>query len=192
MNWPFGAMKPLSYDLLMVDPPWSFKNWSAKGEDKNASARYDCMDLADIQALPIGHLAAPDALLWLWATNPLLPEAIETMRAWGFRYKTAGTWAKHTASGKRAFGTGYILRCANEPFLIGTVGKPQTARNVRSVVDGPVREHSRKPEESFDAAVRLMPKARRVELFSRQSRAGWDTWGNESEKFDNTDSRGAA
>jgi N6-adenosine-specific RNA methylase IME4 len=184
MTWPFGSLKTFGYDLIMADPPWSFDNWSRAGEAKNAKAQYDCTSLDWIKSLPVGDLASPDCLLWLWCTNPLLPEGIETLRAWGFQYKTAGHWSKKTVNNLQAFGTGYILRCAGEPFLIGTIGSPKTARNVRSVIEGPIREHSRKPDEAFAAAEALIPSARRLELFSRQARQGWKTWGNEADKFD--------
>lgn len=172
------------YGLIMADPPWVFENWSVGGNEKNASAQYDCMSLEDIKQIPVGHFAARDCVLWLWATNPLLREAIDVMEAWGFQFKTAGHWSKKTASGKQAFGTGYILRCAGEPFLIGTVGKPETARTVRSVIEGPIREHSRKPDEAFEAAEELCGNVHRLEMFSRQARRGWDAFGNEVEKFD--------
>lgn len=171
------------YGLIMADPPWAFETYSEKGHEKAAQAHYDCTSLDWIKKLPVGHLAAPDCVLWLWATNPMLPEAIEVMRSWGFQFKTAGHWSKKTSKGNQAFGTGYILRCAGEPFLIGTVGSPETAKSVRSVVEGPVREHSRKPEEAFEAAERLCGDVLRIELFSRQERAGWDVMGNEVGKF---------
>ena len=90
----FNQIPPLSYDLIMADPPWSFSNWSEKGEEKNATAQYDCMDLSDIKSMNVGHLAGRDCVLWLWATNPLLPAAFEVMAAWGFGFKTAGHWSK--------------------------------------------------------------------------------------------------
>jgi len=179
----FEGLPLFAYGLIMADPPWAYENWSAAGEHKNASAKYTCMDIDAIKRLPVGHLAAPDCVLWLWATNPLLPEAIETMRAWGFEYKTAGHWSKKTVRGNQAFGTGYILRCAGEPFLIGTIGNPKTTRSTRSVIEGLAREHSRKPDEAFTAAEKLVPNVRRLELFSRQERLGWDVWGNETAKF---------
>ena len=184
-DWPFGDLQPLSYDLIMADPPWHFANWSKAGEGKNAAAHYDCMPLDEIAQLPVGHLASPNAVLWLWATNPMLREGMALMERWGFTFKTAGHWAKwNAATGKLAFGTGYLLRSAGEPFLIGTIGKPKVARNVRSVILGERREHSRKPDEAYIAAEALWPDARRVELFSRESRPGWDCWGNEAGKFD--------
>ncbi|MBR9837053.1 MAG: DNA methyltransferase [Rhodobacteraceae bacterium] len=168
----------------MADPPWRFSTRSSKGVTrKGAGGQYRTMSLADIIAMPVADIAAEDCLLWLWATNPMLPQAFEVMAGWGFTFKTAGHWAKTTRHGKLAFGTGYILRCAGEPFLIGTRGRPVTTRSVRSVVMGPVREHSRKPEIAFKEAERLMPEARRIELFSREERPGWRSWGDETGKF---------
>jgi N6-adenosine-specific RNA methylase IME4 len=172
------------FDMIMADPPWTFKTRSAKGVTaKGAGGQYRTMTLTEISALPVADLAAPDCLLWLWATNPMLPDALRVLEAWGFGFRTAGHWSKKTIHGRQAFGTGYILRCAGEPFLIGTRGRVRTARNVRSVIEGRVREHSRKPDEAFAAAEALIPGARRLELFSRQPRPGWVTWGDETERF---------
>lgn len=173
-----------SYDFIMADPPWQFKTRSHKGvTTKGAGGQYDLMTLDDIKNMPIAGIASKDCLLWLWATNPMLPQAFAVMEAWGFTFKTAGHWVKRTKHGKLAFGTGYLLRCAGEPFLIGTRGKPITTRVVRSVIEGPIREHSRKPDEAFFEAERLMPEANRLELFSRQKRDGWDVWGNQVDLF---------
>lgn len=184
--WPFGDLPPHSFDLIMADPPWRFDLRSAHGEAKSAQAHYQCMPLDPIKAMPVLDLAAPDCLLWLWATNPMLREGMQVLDAWGFTFKTAGTWVKTTKKGKIAFGTGYILRSANEPFLIGTRGEPKTSKSVRSAILGQVREHSRKPEEAYAEAEKLMPAARRLELFSRTNRPGWTVWGDEAGKFGDT------
>ncbi len=180
----FFDLRPAGeFDLIMADPPWSFDNFSGAGEAKNAKAQYQCMTLADIQKMPVQILAAPDCVLWLWATNPMLPQAFAVLEAWGFTFKTAGHWVKRTRHGKLAFGTGYILRCAGEPFLIATRGEPRTTRSVRSVIEGPVREHSRKPDEAFTAAEQLIPHGRRIQIFSRQQRPGWTAWGDQTDRF---------
>lgn len=195
----FRDLRPSGgFDLIMADPPWSFDNWSAAGEAKNAKAAYDCTPLQWIEELPVAALAAPDCLLWLWATNPMLPQAIEVLLAWGFTFKTAGTWVKRTRHGKLGFGTGYVLRSANEPFLIGTMGAPRCTRGTRSAVvsgggadwpasvitiEGETRAHSQKPEEGYAACEALMPEARRLELFSRTDRAGWSVWGDQVGKL---------
>jgi len=202
----FVGLRPYGgFDLIMADNPWRFDLYSAAGEAKAPQAHYDCMSLDDLAALPVEALAAKDCLLWLWALNPMLPQALRIMDAWGFEFKTAGTWVKRTKHGKDCFGTGYVLRSSNEPFLIGTRGSPKTTRSTRSTIpsyddgfhasgmdwpassitiEAKAREHSRKPDEAFAAAEGLMPNAKRLEMFSRQSRQGWTVWGNETGKFD--------
>lgn len=177
--WPWGSFEAHSFDLLMVDAAWHFKT----GGNRGANQHYSVMSLEDIAALPVGDLAAPNSLLWLWATAPMLNQQITVIEKWGFTFKTSGVWVKTTKHGKIAFGTGYLLRNAHEPFLIGTRGNPVTTRSVRSVVMGRVRAHSQKPEEAYRAAEALMPGARRVELFSRTNRPGWSVWGNETGTF---------
>lgn len=110
----------------------------------------------------------------------MLPQAIDVVKAWGFEYVTAGTWLKMTKHGKVNFGTGYVLRGSNEPYIIGKRGNPKTTKSVRGGFMAKIREHSRKPEEAFANAEKLMPKARRLELFSRTDRAGWTSFGDEA------------
>lgn len=183
-NWPWGDLQPHTYDFIMADPAWTYRMYSKAGEAKSPQAHYRTMSISEIKDLPVLDLATPNSLLWLWAVNPMLPQAIAVMAAWGFEFKTAGTWLKTTKHGKINFGTGYILRGSNEPFLIGTRGSPRTTKSVRSGFTGLIREHSRKPEEAFVAAEKLMPKARRLEMFSRTNRAGWDSFGDETGKFE--------
>jgi N6-adenosine-specific RNA methylase IME4 len=186
-GWQFGHLQPLAYDMMMVDPPWKYKNWSAKGELKNASQHYPCMTLEELKQMRVGELASRNAVLWLWATNPLLRDAFELMETWGFKFKTAGHWVKRTKNWKLGFGPGYILRTAGEPFLIGTIGRPEYSKSVRSVIEGRLRGHSRKPDEAYEAAEKLYPAAlRRVDVFSRVDRSGWECWGNEAGKFNET------
>lgn len=183
-DWPWGDLQPHTYDFIMSDFAWEFALRSKKGEAKSAQAQYNCMSLDEIKSLPVLDLCKKDVVYWCWATNPMLDKAIDVVKAQGFEFKTAGTWLKTTVHGKIAFGTGYILRSSNEPFIIATRGKPQTSRSVRSGFTGLAREHSRKPEEAFAAAEKLMPKARRLELFSRTNRPGWDHFGDETGKFE--------
>ncbi len=184
MDWPFGDLQMFGYDLIVADPAWKFELYSSKGEKKSAQAQYDCMDLDAIRALPVDQLAGGDCLLFLWCTWPMLREGFEVMEAWKFKYVSGGHWAKKTVNGKLAFGTGYRLRSASEPWLLGTIGNPETSNSARNAIEGVVREHSRKPEEAYKWAETYMPNARRCELFSRQTRPGWDTFGFERKKFD--------
>jgi N6-adenosine-specific RNA methylase IME4 len=194
-DWPFvnskeniesgcvEALQPFSYELIFADPAWTFATYSDKGLKKSPQAHYDCMTLDSIKKLPVNMLASENCCLFLWGTMPMLPQALEVMNAWGFVYKSAGVWHKRTKYGKTAFGPGYRVRCACEPFLLGFRGSPQNSRSHRNLIEGVVREHSRKPESSYEWCETYMPDARRCELFSRTPRPGWETWGNEAGKF---------
>lgn len=188
--WVFNSLVPLTYGLIWADPAWLFKNYSEAGEEKNARAQYDCMPTDEIAAMPVGHLAAQDCWLWLWATHPMINDALHVMNHWGFEFVTSGVWVKRSKDtpkrkGKLAFGTGYVLRCASEPFLIGKVGKPKSfSKSIRTVIEAPRRQHSRKPDEAYEVAETLFGNVKRANLFTRQTRDGWDSWGNQSTLFD--------
>jgi N6-adenosine-specific RNA methylase IME4 len=82
MTWPFGTLRPFSYDVIVVDPPWRFVTYNIAGTKKGPDPHYDVMDLADIIALPVGHLARQDAILLLWSTGAMLPQALDVLDAW--------------------------------------------------------------------------------------------------------------
>jgi N6-adenosine-specific RNA methylase IME4 len=182
-NWPERPHG--GFRCCLVDPPWAFSNWSAKGEVKNPKAHYACMELADIKALPVAELMAQDSALFMWATWPMLPQALELLAAWGMTYKTGGAWGKQSRTGNAInFGTGYVFRSASEPLIVGTRGKPTwLSRSVRNLWLAPVREHSRKPSQVLDDIERLTPGPR-LELFARETREGWTPFGLEVGKFD--------
>ena len=172
------------YACILADPPWKFKTYSAKGiTAKGAEGQYPCMTLDEIQRLPVASIADKDCFLFLWATFPMLPEALSVMAAWGFTYKTGAAWIKRTKNGKTAFGTGYIFRSATELLIVGTRGKPRVLnRSTRNVIHGVVREHSRKPDSQYEM-IESLCSGERIELFARQNVSGWDCWGNETNKF---------
>lgn len=178
-------MSPLSqhYGVILADPPWTFATYSKKGKGRSAEAHYDCMSLMDIKAQPVGDWAAPDCALFLWATDPSLPQALEVMVAWGFVYKTvAFTWTKTTKDGTGfPIGCGYWTRANPEQCLLATRGRPQRlSRAVPQLVLAPRREHSRKPNEVYER-IEALVAGPYLELFAREQRAGWDSWGEEVE-----------
>lgn len=184
-QWPFKDLTPLRYGAIIADPPWAYKNYSVKGQGKGAAGQYACMSTAEIAELPVNQLAAPDCALFMWGTFPMMPDAVELMKAWGFTYKSGGAWGKQSKTGARlAFGTGYIFRSAAEFFIVGTIGRPAiNSRSVRNLILAPVREHSRKPEDQYSMVESLFDGPY-CELFARQTRPGWDAWGNQTDKFE--------
>jgi N6-adenosine-specific RNA methylase IME4 len=188
-----------AYRVIYADPPWTFSTYSDKGKGRSAEAHYDCLSLPEIKALPVAAWAAPDAVLLLWATDPLLPRALEVIEAWGFTYKTVGFyWVKLNKSAapvtlgngpllaERDFftGLGFWTRANPEPCLLATRGHPRRrAGDVRKLLIEPRREHSRKPDEAALRIERLL-EGPYLELFARRTRPGWDTWGAQAELFD--------
>jgi len=174
-----------AYDIIVADPPWTWSAWSDRGLKKSAQRHYSCMDLAAIKTIAIASLAAPSAVLILWATAPMLPQAMEAMKAWGFTYKSNMVWRKTTLSGKVRMGPGYWARTMHEQVLLGTRGKPRLfAKAMPSIFDGVARQHSRKPDEFYKLIFDRTPDMARVDLFGREFRTGFDVWGNEIGKFD--------
>jgi N6-adenosine-specific RNA methylase IME4 len=146
------------------------------------------MSFAQLSALPVVDLAADDCVLFLWATDPLLPRALELISAWGFEYKTVGFyWVKTNAAAKSDgdffTGLGYWTRANPEQCLLATRGKPaRSAKDVRRLIVDRRREHSRKPDQVRDRIERLVPGPY-VELFGRETKPGWDCWGDQVELF---------
>lgn len=183
-TWPFDPLTPFCADLLVVDPPWRFVLRSAKGEAKSPQAHYTCQELAWIKSLPVGHLASRDCWLFLWTSAPLLDRAFEVVDAWGFRYVSRLAWRKLTINSKPRLGPGFLVRTLHEDILIATLGDPRRVKPLPSLFGGIAREHSRKPEELYPLLDAFAPAARKVELFARQSRPGWLSWGDQATKFD--------
>lgn len=174
-----------SYGVILADWPANFDTYSKKGDAKSPQRHYKTMTLAEICALPVGALAAPDCALFFWSTWPRIFEAKTILRRWGFNYSgLAWEWFKFNfETGKAAFGPGFGTRKNLEPCLLARRGSPKLmSRRERDFIFAPRREHSRKPDEQY-APIERMFAGPRIELFARVRRPGWDSWGNEVDKF---------
>ena len=168
------------YAVAVIDPPWTWSARSAKGEGR--SPRYPRMTIAEIASLPVRDLLAPDAVILLWVTDPLLPRALEVVRAWGLTFKTVGFyWTKRKPSGAEHLGGGYYTRANPEQCWILTKGKgvSRADRSVRRLLAAPVRAHSEKPDLFYTEVERLFGNVPRVDVFARRQRDGWDALGDE-------------
>ena len=165
------------YAVLYADPPWHFEVYNERsGVERAAGNHYPTMPLEEICALPVSHLATDAAALFLWTTGPHLQESFDVLAAWGFEYKTTVVWVKDK------IGLGYFVRNQHELLLVATRGdmpSPSPANRPASVISAPRREHSRKPDEAYALIEQMYPELPKVELFARQKRSGWQTWGNE-------------
>ncbi len=172
------------YRTIIADPPWQYRNGGCQG---GVNEQYPTMENEAICRLPVSQLAAPDAVLLLWATWPKLTDALQVMAAWGFDYLTGLPWVKIAGAPAMDFGgewrirpqygVGFWVRGCTEPILIGRRG------NVSPPDDGWVgllsenALHSRKPDNLYEYA-ESMPGPY-LEMFARRPRAGWDAYGNQ-------------
>ena len=174
------------YRAALIDCPWSWKSWSDKGYGKSPQAHYSCTSTPALESIPIYDRLARDAYVFMWATFPMLPDALALMGAWGLSYATGAAWAKQSRTGKAwAFGTGYIFRSAAELLLVGKKGHPSPkSRSIRNLIIGPVREHSRKVDSVYGIIEQIAGEGPYLELFARQQWPGWVCIGNESDRFE--------
>ena len=163
------------YGAILADPPWQFRTYGLGGKGRSAENHYPTLSLEEIAGLDVQELVAPDCVLFLWAVAPLLPEAFTVIEAWGFQYKTtAFNWVK-----ERHIGQGYWTRKQSEICLLGTRGKPRRLNaDVEEVISSAPGRHSEKPAEVYERIERLVPGPY-VELFARNTREGWASWGND-------------
>lgn len=175
-----------SYGVILTDWPSNFDTYSPKGDAKSPQRHYETMTLEEICALPVGALAAPDCALFFWSTWPRIFDSKIIMQRWGFKYSgLAWEWLKYNpATRKFAFGPGYGTRKNCEPCLLARRGSPKLfSRSERDFIFAPRREHSRKPDEQYERIGRMYGDVARVELFARQRRRGWHSWGSEVDRF---------
>lgn len=167
------------YDIIYADPPWAYQNCG--NIHASANSHYATMNQKDIEKLPIHNIANDNCILFLWATFPKIQEALNTIKAWGFEYKTVGfTWVKKNKNGSNFFGVGWYTKSNAEICLIGLKGKaPKISNKVSSLVESVREEHSKKPAIIRDKIVEFSGDLPRIELFARCQADGWDCWGNE-------------
>lgn len=177
----------MKYQIIYADPPWDYKGQkqhSGKGKQDTGGAikHYPTMKLQELKDLKpmIDELADENCLLFMWATSPHLDQAIELIKAWGFKWATVGfVWDKQRVN------PGFYTMSQCELCLIGKRGRiphPRGARNIRQYLSHPREQHSKKPDETRTRIELMFPTQNKIELFARQQVNGWTAWGNEIQK----------
>jgi N6-adenosine-specific RNA methylase IME4 len=164
-----GVIPSGPFRVIAGDPPWPYES--------SSDLPYPPMDIETIKKMRVAEIVEENAILWLWTTNTHLRVAFEVIEAWGFQYRTMLTWAKDQV------GTGQYLRGQSEHCLFATKGNPIFVKGKWStLLEAKRREHGRKPDEFYELVEATCP-GRKVELFSRQQRTGWESYGNDVNKF---------
>ena len=190
MNIPFPDKK---YNIIYADPPWHFNFKNRKDLSEDAKSRlYETMKSEDIVNLDVNKIAADDCILFLWVMNSELPLALKCIESWGFTYKTVAFFWLKTRTSKYHFGGGNWTRSNPEQCLLATKGdiKRISAGVKNTLIAGEdqcgdehllidkLGVHSKKPIIVRDRIVKLVGDLPRIELFARESAAGWDVWGD--------------
>ena len=173
---------PGPFDVIYADPPWFYGQRANTDRFRGGCRRhYDVMKDDEILAMPVADIAADNCALFLWATCPNLPIAIDVIKAWGFRYTTAAFiwWKMNPLKDTPFFGPGYYTASNGELCLLGVKGKMKPEAHVSQVIQNKRREHSRKPNEAHERIGLMYPQARRIELFAREQVENWTAWGNQ-------------
>lgn len=189
------ALPTAQYAVIYADPAWQFEVYDRDtGLDRAADNHYPTQSTDEICKLPVGTISAPDCALFLWATAPMLCDALRVMRFWGFTYKTCFAWDKVSE------GTGYWNRNRHELLLVGTKGNipaPAPGTQWPSVIVAKAGRHSQKPIEAYELIEDYFPNLPKIELNARTRRPGWEAWGLEAPEVAGTvmvsgDGEGAA
>ncbi len=174
------------YKTILADPPWRFTNRTGKvAPEHKRLSRYPTLSLDEIKEIPVHLISSEAAHLYLWVPNALLPEGLEVLKAWGFKYKTNFIWHKVRKDGEPdGRGVGFYFRNSTEIVLFGVRGSMRTLQPGRSQVNilkTRKQEHSRKPDEFYDIIESCSPGPY-LEIFARGSRKNWDVFGNQANK----------
>ena len=167
------------YKIIYADPPWQYKD---KGCGSSAESKYPTIDIEKLKSLNVSSICEKDCVLFLWATFPMIQEAFEVIKAWGFTYKTLGfLWIKQSSTRQKfAYGLGRWTRSNAEPCFLAVKGNPKPIdHSISQLVVQPNIKHSTKPFIIREKIVQLIGDVPRIELFARQKVEGWDCWGNE-------------
>lgn len=166
------------HDVVIIDPPWPMATRSAKGRNKLPT--YETVGLDELMQLgrTIRSLLARDAVALVWITAPQLSNAMMVVAQWGLSYRTYRVWKK------KRIGTGYWTRSNGEILLICTRGKPKApvmGKQGNSIFEAPAKDkrHSSKPICLHEWVETHYPNARKLELFARDEREGWTTYGGD-------------
>lgn len=167
-------LPPDIFQVIYCDPAWQYSNSGLNGAAAN---HYMTMPTEEMAKIEVKGITDTNAVCFMWATNPLLKDAIWLMEQWGFEYKTNLVWVKNKSNyGK----LGFYVYGQHELLLIGVKGSMlPTGDKPKSILYGDNSKHSKKPDRVYELIESMYPGLKYVELFSRNLRQGWTMWGNQ-------------
>ena len=166
------------YEAIVIDPPWPGPGEarSLKGGSQVNLIPYSTMTGIQIAEMPIGEIATASAQLWIWATSRSISDAERLLQLWGFAYGGLFIWRKPPGLGLRVrHDSEFLLHGVRKNAHLRLPAPPQTHRWPRP------KRHSEKPSEAYEM-IRRQSAEPRIDIFARQSRPGFEAWGNQAPK----------
>jgi N6-adenosine-specific RNA methylase IME4 len=168
-----------TYDVIVIDPPWDMQKIERDVRPNQVAFDYPTMSEEELAEFDVPSISADDCHLFCWTTHKFLPSALRLVEAWGFRYVMTMVW--HKPGGFQPIG---LPQYNCEFALYARKGSPRfvDTKSFFACFEAPRREHSRKPDEFYDV-IRRVTDGRRIDVFSRENRDGFEQFGNEADKF---------
>lgn len=175
-------LPPGPFGCILADPPWAFRTYGGNNATPHRGAHdhYITTETADLSRIALSPVVAKDAALFMWVVDSHFTEALDLGRSWGFEFKTcAFVWLKSREGYDPVPGMGYWTRKQTEQCWLFTRGKPKRlGKGVNQVIHCPRGAHSAKPEIQYER-IEALVGGPYLELFSRNTRPGWSSWGNQ-------------
>lgn len=173
-----------TYGLIYADPPWKQSKGGKKSVRENSSGKpldYPTCSLDEIKE----HLrlatesTTENSILFLWTIDKYLFEAQQIAESLGYKLHARMIWDKVTG-----IPAAFTVRYGHEYLLYMYKGKlTPVAKDERGKIHTVFRErvtkHSKKPDIAYEIIERLYPNLKKLEMYARETRDGWDSFGNE-------------
>ena len=180
----FRNLEGKKYDVVYADPPWDYKgqkqhNGKGGADTGGAETHYSTVTTKDMMKWPVSDVCNTDCLMFMWITSPHLDQGLALLEAWGFEYKTvAFVWNKDKVN-PGFYTMSSVELCVVAKRKRGKIPQPRGARNIKQFLQHDRMAHSKKPYEIANRISQMFPDQAKLEMFARNSRDGWDVWGNE-------------
>lgn len=181
------------YDLILSDPPWHIQKSKRKSRPNSSMSPidYPTMNLNDIKehlSIMTNH-TSKDAILFLWTIESQLYNALTLLDELGWKKHVVMIWSKG-----RGMAPAFSVRFTHEYLIYAYKGKfERPIKDMQgkfgTVFTGTSHRHSEKPVETYEMIEAMYPNTKKIEMYARSSRIGWDSFGNEVDRGENDGSK---